>query len=818
MLADRREPLLQKLLSEQGLALWQRRIAEVGETTAGTEPPETSEPERRPAWICQYRPGDSVRRWTQNVKPGDTIPWKADRNALKAMQPGDAVVYWRTIDPGNAADRGGVVGTGYVAATALKADDREIDRFETTLEQFFESDLIDRDEAIAFAGIDRKVWHGSVFLLPYDQAVKIDELLRQKGKKGLFPTPPERRPDDDVPVRIQRDTPEVEHDALGRAPLAVSLAKTFHEIWCTEQGFKPFPSRQPHDDTAGFVVQVDSPWGGGKTTFANFVALTLNPGLDRKAPAFLRDLYKDRNDMSGLFISATHDLGKLVDPATGTYIWEEQARRPWIVVRFNAWLHQHVEPPWWCFYQTIRKECLRAIRREGVPTVDQDGEGSYRTRREGSFKRYERWLALVAKELWWRASSSKVVFNLLVFLASIGVAWIIHKFGGVTTEGKLNPTSLGDFALLLTFLTGGGSFIIAAVRFISDAMAPSRDSIGERLSLGSGDPLLRFRRHFGRMMRDVERPVLVIIDDLDRCSPAFIVELTRGLQTILLSSRIVFLMLGDRRWIEQAFEVQHKEMSKVDVGPEHTFGGRFVEKAIQLSFVLPALADRQDAYLNEVLLGRPAADAAEATEAMADDRLALRARLAKADTVEAIDRIGAQLEAEGGANRSAPGTEDRYRQIIREEVVLRRATQKDLVEKAIRHRLQPLSAYLPSNPRHIKRIVNAIAIHQESIALSEGTKVGDLRWRQLVLGVVLMMGFPKSWSVLAKDPALADALLKPEAGDDETEGRLAALRANRPLIGLLHKTEFRDTDDGVLPTRIDTDAIQWLNKVIPVNA
>jgi hypothetical protein len=82
-----------------------------------------------------------------------------------------------------------------------------------------------------------------------------------------------------------------------------------------------------------------------------------------------------------------------------------------------------------------------------------------------------------------------------------------------------------------------------------------------------------------------------------------VVDLVRGIQTILSSSRVVFLILGDRDWIERAFESHHHSMSAVDVGPEQTLGARFVEKAIQMSFVLPSLGPQsQRDYVQGVLL------------------------------------------------------------------------------------------------------------------------------------------------------------------------------------------------------------------------
>ena len=168
-----------------------------------------------------------------------------------------------------------------------------------------------------------------------------------------------------------------------------------------------------------------------------------------------------------------------------------------------------------------------------------------------------------------------------------------------------------------------------------------------------------------------------------------------------------------------------------------------------------------------------------------------------------------------------------YQRAVREEVVLRRAAQKEEVELAIRHRLQPLAHFLPGNPRHIKRIINAVSMYQNSILLTEenygDAEFGGMRWRQLVIGVVLMVGYPKSWSYLANHPDWADDLIagseKPRVRSGITTDRdasYAALRANADFVDLLSKAELLEDLQGVpAKTEITPEVVRWLNRVIP---
>ncbi|WP_421982592.1 P-loop NTPase fold protein [Roseibium sp.] len=845
---------------------------EADETSEEEAEPSENVPAARNVWLLQYNPD----QWspTGAFQKGETLWWKTRKALPRDLEPGDVVIYWRT------KKTGGVVGTGTVLSNELSPKDEDgWSGFQTEVLEFDESRLVPRTEAIEAGGIDRRYWQGAVLDLPEDQAVRLNDDLVSRGWQPFLNDAPAGVQDafldiDDVArqritgeISMRRDDAERDHDALGRAPLAMALAWALHEIWCDVQGLGDGAVRRSQEDAPGFVAHVDAPWGGGKTSFANLIARTLHPGLDDKVPEFLQKRYPDRTDMSGLFLAAAHEKGGLVENERAKY--DRTARRPWIIVPYNAWLNQHVDPPWWSFYQTIRKACFRAIREEGCPEVVQKGDGSYRNRQESWFDRFDRWRGLWVRELWWRLTTPKVAIQLVIAGASFVVGYLLYQFGIVAAgSDKAVVATTSGIGVVLALITGSGSFVVAAVTVLADALAPGRNALGEKVALGSTDPLRRFRRHFAKMMEAVERPVLVIIDDIDRCEPKIVVEMTRGLQTILKSPRVVYLLLGDRNWIEQAFEVCHEDMNKIDVGAEHTFGGRFVEKAIQLSFILPSISGKKEDYVREVLTGRrsgsagaaaaqPAGDqiaAAEANrtsglnapaggsvedggepearsdetngdfpaEVSPDQLLRVRREMSQARTAQEISAVGAEQSRTVGGDRA-------LKIAVREEAVLRRAAQREEVEEAIRHWLQPLARFLPGNPRHIKRIINAVFMYQNSLLLTEEdydeADFGGEQWRQLVIGVVLMVGYPNSWSILSRHPDWVEPLsagsetpLEKGSPDKDTLEAYKKLQRNTHFVELLSKTELRNSDGEVQETRITEETVRWLNDLIPLNA
>ena len=123
---------------------------------------------------------------------------------------------------------------------------------------------------------------------------------------------------------------------------------------------------------------------------------------------------------------------------------------------------------------------------------------------------------------------------------------------------------------------------------------------------------------------------------------------------------------------------------------------------------------------------------------------------------------------------------------------------------------------------HLVATVKAGALRCPAQASRHRTLMGE-RWRQLVIGVVLMIGYPRSWAILAKDPELADFLLDgespPQTGSgDQRMANYKTLSANEEFVGLLSKTNLKaeDLSGSDAETRIDADVVRWLTRIIPI--
>jgi hypothetical protein len=691
---------------------------------------------------------------------------------------------------------------------------------------------------------------------------------------------PEPEPDPVVsPARAETayigDNVDGSVDYLHRSEIAFALAGQLNDVW---DAMNPRPGPVIPFDSAwwtglfkrgpketlepGFVVHVDAPWGGGKTTFAQYLTQILNPYRLPELPDWLRDL-----------------------PLGDAEKWKQSHRRPWHVVQFNAWQHEHVSPPWWVFYETIRKAATDAAvnetnQRWDDPPLDEDEDGKNRTvepRKEFGYddhpwmshlRRLEFWVS----ETFWRLVTPKVLTSLYVTAATAIALWFL-VWSGIFSLDLTNPAKSGisgkdlpgALAALLVVLFGGGATIRTILSSFAQSLTPGTPDAAKNYSMGAGDPLQRMRNHFLRLTKRLNRPIIVIVDDLDRCNAKFVTELVRGMQTILASPRVVYVLLGDRDWIEQAFAEVNKEMKAIDVGAEHSFGGRFVEKAIQLSMVLPAMTGEvREGYVEFLLTGKHRmADPAAEPEMLASiapefdlDSVLKNARVIASPVDQgSVDEIDKQVrdalsktsfkDRESAAQQvfaslktadslKQGGIGDQIRRSFGRELDFL-AVGDEAAEAETRHLLLALAPALPPNPRQIKRILNTLTLNQQVMTkIYPEYRAGSTEWQQLARWVVMAVEWPMSWFTLTRHPELADVVLAMSANplDEEkvktalaevdgdlsphqAEALASKLAGTRPVVELLR---FADADKGWPDAPLTTDAIKWLAEIMPATS
>ena len=255
-----------------------------------------------------------------------------------------------------------------------------------------------------------------------------------------------------------------------------------------------------------------------------------------------------------------------------------------------------------------------------------------------------------------------------------------------------------------------------------------------------------FRAEFEELMKEATtvKKVIVLVDDLDRCSPDSVVAILEAIKVFLAVPKMAFVLAAEEALIRFAIE------RSTNSGARNTYSDRYLEKIVQLPVRLPTLS-REDAETFILLLLAKRRSVAE------DENSALIAHV----TNRRDSGIKPYLGGPFASGVQVPVAED-----------LALAAQV----------AQGLSVDKWSSPRAIKRFLNAWGVR---------VSIAEARGADLDLGVMLKLyiledRFPKSFNLLveaqpeARGPLLdaweawakaepdSDVCPKPEGVDDDT--------------------------------------------------
>jgi hypothetical protein len=472
---------------------------------------------------------------------------------------------------------------------------------------------------------------------------------------------------------------------------------------------------------SSFVLHVHGPWGSGKTSFLDYLTDALTEKGQPKHG----------------------DTPSLAD-------------EPWVVVQFNAWQQQRVTPPWWPLLNTIYRDALR----------------------ESKWPR-KSWIW--AREQWWRLMSARNN-EILVGLSLVLVAAILWL---PMTKNAIDAMARGDtlkelagqadnVGKLLAFL--GTVITIFAAIFRSLVSGSARAA--QKFVDDAADPLAQIRHHFHDLVRWIGRPVLVVIDDVDRCQTSYVVALVEGIQTLFADSRVTYVLAGDGRWLYSCFEQAYAPFKEQVHEPGRSLGALFVEKVVQLTVPMPTLSPTvRKAYWSYVINGGPG----NHQPASLDTRVSeIRRRISSAGTEAEVLQHAAEAKGDSDADFA-----------VRAAAVERLAGTD--IQAGDQYFLQIFEPYLDPNPRAMKRLLNAYAI-QRDLAVLGGIDVLVQRNSriQLALWTIVMMRWPNIVPHLVRDarsklgapPVEIAALLESETVGRVLKGEEVGIALDREKIVL----------------------------------
>ena len=481
---------------------------------------------------------------------------------------------------------------------------------------------------------------------------------RTKGKLAPPPPPAPTLPPPAEAVQSQRDIP-ARQDLLGRAHFAQVIASKIRDA--QDRGV------DGSDDRA-FMVQLHGPWGSGKTSVLNLIETELTSKIEDK---------------------------------------ETQ----WAVIKFDAWKHARLRPPWWSLITTIYKSAIKNPRIRQNVTL--------------------RWT-------WWK-------WRLRAdFLPMILVATLL----GLVGYGLLHYPKASDSETYLKVFAGvaaAGAGLFGYARFLSFGSAKAAQTYAEQRA----DPFGPMIALLNNLVAAIKRPVIVFVDDLDRCDGDYVVELLEGIQTLQRSAPIVWIVAADRKWLRSSFEKKYGDFTTLIGDPARPLGYLFLDKMFQMSVALPRLTTpARKKFWKHLLL--PDLDSPENLAAV---------EAAQAEAKEELKNVTSHegLAAAILAKHDASFIEQ---QAIRVQAALQITTPEAV--RATEHRLMKFDAIIEPNPRAMKRLANAVNTAQACSFIGDNAIDPDLlarwtmieiRWPLLAEAMVADPALLKSFQQIAAKPA-----------------------------------------------------------------
>jgi hypothetical protein len=440
---------------------------------------------------------------------------------------------------------------------------------------------------------------------------------------------------------------------------------------------------------AAFMVHIHGPWGSGKTSVLNFLKEYLQGG-GRTSPR-------------------------------------------WIVVEFNAWQRQRIRPPWWTLITTVYSGSINQL----------DAVERLKLRFRWRF-----WRSVVD---WIPTLSALMLVIVAVFLTAVVIPSLFPQPVARTgASGEFSKSLLKAIEQAFKLITTGLA-AVGAIYAISRSLVFGSPRAAKAYTTLRSDPMSPIVWLFEKLVDAIKKPVVIFIDDLDRCESKYVIDLLEGIQTLFRTKPVTYVVAADRKWIRSSFESGYRDFTRPIGEPGRPLGHLFLDKVFQVSAAIPSLsAEVKETYWYELLSvgGTGGPKSLETVRAQAES-----------EAEEIVRGVHTRKELQAKIEEAKDLVQQ---QALRAAAALQ--ITRPEAQAATEHSLQRYAGMLEANPRAMKRLVNAYGMAQATHFL-EGRTVRD---ETLVRWTIIELRWPLLSDLLSTRPQFAAKLLSPLPEDDLT--------------------------------------------------
>lgn len=357
------------------------------------------------------------------------------------------------------------------------------------------------------------------------------------------------------------------------------------------------------DSTPPLTISIQAPWGGGKSSLMRMIQNELDASKQTEssdAIATVRATTTEQLSVGDVQWTLS-DVESGSEPALPEIPKSTGAARQRVTVWFNAWKYESTNQVWAGLIDAILQQvperlpwkererfwALLNIKRIGVDHIRQ--------------RFYEHVIGLALRTS---------VGTTRATLWAVGTAIVffgLHRFAWFGQSMQ----SLFGWMIPIAFVN---SFVLTKWNAAKSKASsePVADVLKDLVDVPKYEEQLGFVHQVERDLKRVfdslplDEGLVIFIDDLDRCTPTKIAAVLEAINLFLAGDfRSCSFVIGmDTEMVAAALQVAHKDLvDKLPDGEATPLGWRFMDKFVQLPFVIPPLTGANRSNLMFRLLG-----------------------------------------------------------------------------------------------------------------------------------------------------------------------------------------------------------------------
>lgn len=542
------------------------------------------------------------------------------------------------------------------------------------------------------------------------------ERLLDEGKlydaKNLIESFLKTEPDNKSAIEIDHKIKKIIEDRLGPSSHTTTdrwAEKDTLGYWVYVEAISQFLI---HGETKSpLSISIQAPWGGGKTTIMRLIQEELDPDEYERTLKTINGIANEKSESLShklLLKNLLGEIGIVTEEKIDFGINENQRLTIW----FNAWKYDSNNQIWAGLATSIIKQLSDRLsveqREQFWLLINKERMNAQGISRRIKERKFSAWINALKTELWKPG---------VAFFSSLATAF----FGGSLQFGEY----VGVAGIIASIFWGYKKSMkekAETAKEIDDE--PANAMFKDYIEIPDYTKEVGFVHHVDddlrRILKVIEtkynKPIIIFIDDLDRCSPRKIADVVEALNRFLSAEfpSCIFVLGMDAEMVAASLEEAHKDViSKLPLHASTTpIGWRFMDKFIQLPVIVPPPEKSDRDFYLENLIG------ANKTSTNSDTHHVYSSPIGPHNTVNSEQNHNWKISKTSNkdvTSKNKDPTLEKFTDVVSKYELDRRLTIseiQDTVKKysddnqTIRHLIKKDEKHFSDNPREIKRFVN----------------------------------------------------------------------------------------------------------------